>query len=198
MNIGIRFRITLCFILIAPVIWGKRITVTLTEPGTLGIALQEESGITELIISGPMDEIDFRAITDDENMLEHLELVDLGGAVLSELPERAFYGCETLSTVILPSTLTVVGDDVFGDCKQLSDIVLPSTVNRIGSYSFSGCTSLSSLVLPEGIAEIPRRAFDGCIRLEHIQLPSTLVRVGTGAFYGCARLVAVCLPIVHP
>ena len=194
MNIGIRLCIILCLILIAPVIWGKRITVTLAEPGTLGIALQEESGITELIISGFMNETDFRVITDDENMLKHLELVDLGGAVLSELPERAFYGCEALSTVILPLTLAVVGDDAFLNCKRLNNIVLPSTVNRIGSYSFSGCTSLSSLVLPEGITEIPGRAFDGCIRLEQIQLPSTLVRIRTGAFYGCARLAAVCLP----
>ena len=50
----------------------------------------------------------------------------------------------------------------FGGCRSLSSVVIPDSVTSIGYKAFSVCTSLSSLVIPDSVTSIGESAFGGC------------------------------------
>ncbi|MGO5551998.1 leucine-rich repeat protein, partial [Segatella copri] len=50
----------------------------------------------------------------------------------------------------------------FSGCSSLSNIVIPDSVTSIGNLALSGCSSLSNIVIPNSVASIESSAFDGC------------------------------------
>lgn len=92
---------------------------------------------------------------------------------LTYLGDGAFLGCEGLKEVIIPESVQTYGDYLFALCLNLEKVVLPSTMTRIGLYSFSKCEALSSINL-EHVLEIADYAFAQCaslveVNLEHVK-----------------------------
>lgn len=58
--------------------------------------------------------------------------------------EQAFWQ-NTVVRVILPDTITAIGEAAFAGCAQLERITLPSALISIGARAFSECTSLAEL-----------------------------------------------------
>ena len=58
--------------------------------------------------------------------------------------------------------MTSIGDSAFSFCDSLSEIVIPSSVTSIGKYAFSCCDSLSEIVIPSSVTSIGDRAFYNC------------------------------------
>lgn len=72
-----------------------------------------------------------------------------------------------VKSIIIPDTVTRLGNSAFKDCHLLENITIPDSVTQIGSYAFSGCSRLKSITLPEGITEIGDDFFQG-LSLIHI------------------------------
>lgn len=53
-------------------------------------------------------------------------------------------------------------------CSNLNDIIIPNSVTKIGDFCFSECSSLSSLSIPNSVTTIGRGAFYGCLRLTSV------------------------------
>lgn len=70
---------------------------------------------------------------------------------------------------------------------EIRDIVIPNSVTSIGDYAFSGCARLSSITIPDSVDTIGSYAFRNCSNLTSITLPDQ-VTIGSDAFYGCNRL----------
>lgn len=70
--------------------------------------------------------------------LEDFKMGDYGGA-------SAFIDCARLTSIIIPSGVTKIGDAVFGGCENLTDIWIPITVTEIGGYAFADCPSLENI-----------------------------------------------------
>jgi len=51
----------------------------------------------------------------------------------------AFSGCDSLSEIVISSSVTSIDDWAFSDCRSLSEIVIPSSVTSIGCGAFRGC-----------------------------------------------------------
>lgn len=79
----------------------------------------------------------------------------------------------------------------FADCCELSSIKLPSQVSLIGDSAFAGCSNLLSITLPTNVTEIREHAFDGCSLLASIILPSNIKIIGKDVFYGCYCLNSI-------
>ena len=76
-------------------------------------------------------------------------------------------------------------------CKYMSlldTIVLPPSVSSLGQYAFMYCTSLKSINLPVTQKTLPTSFLEGCTSLESIELPATLTTISQDAFYGCSKL----------
>ena len=63
----------------------------------------------------------------------------------------AFYFCRSLSKIVIPSSVTSIGEWAFSNCGSLSTIVTPSSVTSIGDRAFSSCTSLKYISIPKSV-----------------------------------------------
>ena len=106
----------------------------------------------------------------------------------------AFWGCSSLSEIVIPSSVTSIGDWAFSDCDSLSEIVIPSSVTSIGKGAFYGCRSLSEIVIPSSVTSIGDRAFDTCRSLSEIVIPSSVTSIGDYAFFDCRSLSEIVIP----
>ena len=75
------------------------------------------------------------------------------------IDDYAFYGCSSLTSVTIPSSVTSIGDYAFYGCS-LSSVVIPRSVTTIGSHAFTFSES-SSLTIPSNVMSIGVNAFSG-------------------------------------
>ena len=107
---------------------------------------------------------------------------------LSSIGNYAFYDCESLTSIILPSGITYIGKEAFNGCINLSHISLPASISSLGTKAFYACRSLSSLGLPDNINEIGESAFAECSNLSIINIPKSLTSIEVNLFSGCKSL----------
>lgn len=70
--------------------------------------------------------------------------------------------------------------------KTLGSIVLPDTITTIGEYAFEVCTNLTRITIPKSVTSIGREAFYRCEKLTSITIPSRVTEIGYEAFWGAA------------
>ena len=54
---------------------------------------------------------------------------------------------KTDTTLIIPNTVTTIGDEAFLSCGKLETVVIPSSVQTIGMGAFNTCTKLTSVTI---------------------------------------------------
>ena len=113
---------------------------------------------------------------------------------VTSIGNSAFSDCSSLSEVVIPSSVTRIGDSVFWYCRTLSDIVIPSSVTSIGDSAFFYCSSLSNIVIPSSVTSIGDSAFFYCSSLSEVVIPSSVTSIGNSAFSNCSSLSEVVIP----
>ena len=103
------------------------------------------------------------------------------GEVVAEIAEKAFYSCEFIRAVEIPSTVSVIGDMAFADCSELvyisvdksnkmftdvGGILFSADMSRI--IAFPSANGASSIFLPVSVEIISPMAFYGCDNLKTI------------------------------
>ena len=110
---------------------------------------------------------------------------EIAGQTVRSLSDDCFAGCDTLTAVNLPDSLTAIGKGAFRDCMALRGMDIPDSVSTIGKEAFSGCSALEAVHIPASVHTIGADAF--CARLVAsanfpIQKPvPTLSDVSTGS-----------------
>jgi hypothetical protein len=105
---------------------------------------------------------------------------------VTTIGDGAFTNCVSLATIVLNNGLQRIGVSAFNNCTSLRHIIIPPSVTTIDVYAFLGCINLETVVLHEGLQKIGRRAFGGCRSLHNISIPTTATNIGDYAFTGCA------------
>ena len=103
--------------------------------------------------------------------------------------KAAFYGCKGLTEVVLPEGLTAMGSSAFASCSNLASVNIPKSLKEIYSYAFSD-TALPSIELHDGITSIGDYAFARCPFTE-LTIPAGVTAIGEAAFSGCSKLTKV-------
>ncbi len=76
-----------------------------------------------------------------------------------------------------------ITESAFEGCTSLTNIIIPGSVTYIGNSAFKHCTSLTSVTIFNGTTDIAAYAFDSCTSLTNIKLPDSVIHVGSMAFY---------------
>ncbi len=88
----------------------------------------------------------------------------------------------SITTVVIESGITRIGDYAFYEFTNLSNLSIASTVTTIGSNAFRNCTSLTEIIIPQGVTTIENAAFSACENITSITLPQSLSEVELDAF----------------
>ena len=67
----------------------------------------------------------------------------------------------------------------------MSSLVIPDSVTSIGDWAFYYCDALRSVVLPDSVTSIGIGAFIGCKSLKSLEIPDSVTSIGFGAFSYC-------------
>lgn len=84
-----------------------------------------------------------------------------------------FYECLNLKTIILPNSVTRIGNGDFRYCENLSSITIGDNVEIIDNSAFDGCRSLTTIILPASVKEIRSQAFADCPKLQSFYCKAT-------------------------
>lgn len=113
---------------------------------------------------------------------------------VTKIGEGAFYYCTNLSEITIPNSVTYIEHDAFIGCHSLTSIVIPNSVTRIGGSAFSACISLESIEIPSSVTQIEWGTFFLCKSLKSIKLPNSITEIGMFAFEDCRALSSIVIP----
>jgi hypothetical protein len=115
-------------------------------------------------------------------------------ASVTSIGQYAFKGCYNLTSVSIPANVTSIGQYAFSGCYNLTSVSIPAGVTSIGEAAFSYCSGLTSVSMPAGVTSIGQQAFYGCTGLTSVSIPANVTSIGERAFYGCTGLTSVTIP----
>lgn len=95
------------------------------------------------------------------------------------------------STVWIPDTVRIIGQDAFKDHKNLYRVSLPGNLKKIERGAFAGCETLRSVRLPDTVTELGFGAYRDCVSLTQISFGRGMDKLGYGVFSGCTALSAI-------
>lgn len=81
--------------------------------------------------------------------------------------------------VVIPDTVTEIGDYAFVNNSEITELEIPGSVKRIGSYAFANCVNLRSVKIENGVKELGNTCFVGLTALEELKLPGSVDVVDT-------------------
>lgn len=118
------------------------------------------------------------------------------GNSLLKVGNAAFSGCMFLECVVLPQSVTTIGDDAF-HMTNVATIQLPSSLTSLGKRAFY-FSALTEINLPPSLTTVDQRTFAGCNSLVRVRIPATTTQIADDAFYNCPNLKNILVDPANP
>jgi len=114
-------------------------------------------------------------------------------STLQVIKASAFSMCSNLLTIVAPQNiaLTTIGDSAFAQ-SGLKSIVLPPSITSMGQKVFQKCTNLETAVVYTAV--LGQYMFDGCTALKEVTLSDNTTAIPAYTFQDCASLKSFTLP----
>ncbi|MBO7739687.1 MAG: leucine-rich repeat protein, partial [Oscillospiraceae bacterium] len=112
-----------------------------------------------------------------EIMPDELREIRIGEGV-THVGDHAFFDCDNLVKVTLPSTLDTIGDGAFQDCDALETLELPQSLTVIGNRAFRDCSALVLITIPASVLSLGEEAFRYCDALKEITFLGSVPEFG--------------------
>ncbi len=113
---------------------------------------------------------------------------------VTSIGDGAFSECNSLKSINIPDTVTRIGRSAFEDCYSLTSINIPPSLTTIEDGTFLGCHSLRNTNIPDTVTSIEDYAFSECNSLKNINIPNGVTRIGDSAFFNCNSLISITIP----
>lgn len=113
---------------------------------------------------------------------------EINGVPIKEIEKNAFYNCGSLLSVVIPDTVTKIGDYAFYNARGISDIKLSENIESVGKYCFYNCINMNLAQLPNNILEIGDYAFAYCKKIQISQIPDSVTQLGNYVFQYCESI----------
>lgn len=96
-----------------------------------------------------------------------------------------------LEQIIIPPSVTSIGQLAFANCRSLANLIIPPSVTSIGEAAFAGCSELETIKILANISSIGPKSFLLCQNLIHVELSSSIKIIKKNAFQNCRNLTTI-------
>jgi hypothetical protein len=176
------------------------------------VAYSESEGVVYTVIPQPIPEtwkiyytsrdediiIPYSSTSFGANILDNIYKDGQGILIfdgeVTEIGERAFFDCSSLTSITIPNNVTVLRNSAFANCSSLESVFIPNGVRSIQDGTFSSCTNLTSVSIPDSVTSIGYGAFSHCSNLSSVTLSNSVTSIDYNAFWGCSSLVFITIP----
>ena len=120
--------------------------------------------------------------------------VNIDGAIMHSYIDGVGY-------IVFPEPVTTVRSRLFGyyeGGENVLEVLLPDSVTEIGDDAFADCSSLRSITIPQNVVHIGEWAFEDCYSLSKVHCkPLTPPYLGYGAFDNVSSELKIYVPNVQ-
>ncbi|MDD4083748.1 MAG: leucine-rich repeat domain-containing protein, partial [Sphaerochaetaceae bacterium] len=102
-----------------------------------------------------------------------------------------------LNSIIIPNSVTSMGEKAFLNCGLLSSVIIGNSVETIENSTFVNCP-LSSISIPDSVESIGEMAFMNCQDLSLVIIGNSVETIGGKAFECCSNLNRLTIETVIP
>lgn len=120
--------------------------------------------VSDVSYDGNVWTIPLHQVSDNVKQLPNIDIP----ISITSLADYACYGCESVSSIIIPSSVKQIGLAGFAECKSLVSVDLPTSITHLLNDTFYNCTSLSTLNITTYLKQIDSTAFLNCKNLKTI------------------------------
>ena len=107
---------------------------------------------------------------------------------ITYIGDNAFDGCTSLAELSMPSQLKTIDDEAFANCVCLKNIEIPASVTGIGAQAFENCKALTTINIGDNVGSIYSKTFKGCSSLQEIRIGGKITSIGSNAFDDCSKI----------
>lgn len=98
------------------------------------------------------------------------------------LAHRLHLNGKELVELVIPNTVTKIGDGVFGNCISIAKVSIPNSVECIGDKAFTGCNKITTIELPNSVTSVGDYAFRDCTNLAYITIGNSITDIDRHCF----------------
>ena len=168
----------------------EQVEHTASDDGICTICSRPMTDTEGIIYELSADET-YYEVTGYEGTATKVKIADTyNGLPVKAIFNRAFYGNDNITSVVIPDSVTTIGSYAFSGCSSLTSVVIPDSVTTIGEYAFGNCC-LTSVVIPDSVTTIVEYAFYNCYSLTSVVIPDSVTTIGYRAFSDCYSLTSV-------
>lgn len=117
---------------------------------------------------------------------------------ITQIGNKTFYNCYSLTGVTLPNSLVSIGNQAFYSNYAMENITIPSGVTSIGTSAFENCTAMTFANINSVEVSIGDNAFKGNTSLTAVTIDSSGLTIGNNVFSGCTRLLKLTFTATVP
>ena len=168
-------------------------TITSITDHTVQVASGESSYSGNIVIP---EHVTYNGVEFLVNDIQKGTCVGSYGGYTSLKFEGGAFTSSAILSIVIPSTITEIGDATFAHCTRLKSISFPNTLKKItGRGAFYGTTSLNELNLPESLTEVGMEAFWGS-GITSLTIGRNIEAFGSCAFRNCSNLTTINIPCI--
>ena len=113
------------------------------------------------------------------------------GLPVTNIGERAFYNCSSLTEITIPNSVTSIENSAFYNCTSLKEITIPDSVTSIGYGAFDDCLCVETV---DGVSYVDKWLYKCDTDVTEVTIKEDTVGIVDSAFYDCSSLTSITIP----